>query len=101
MQAALHAVIYGLVQGVNFRYFVLRHTQALGLTGYVRNLFPERGMMADWENESVEVVAEGEREKLEQLLRQLEVGPRAARVKRVEVNWSEYSGAYSRFEVRF
>lgn len=91
-QATLHAVIYGFVQGVNFRYFVLRHARALELAGYVRNLLHER---------AVEVVAEGEKEKLEQLLRELEVGPRMARVTRVEVNWSEYSGAYSRFEVRF
>lgn len=91
-QATLHAVIYGFVQGVNFRYFVLRHARAMGLTGYVKNLLLEG---------AVEVVAEGEREKLEQLLRELEVGPRGAMVKRVEVNWSEYRGAYSRFEVRF
>jgi len=81
-----------LVQGVNFRAFVLRHARALGLTGYVRNLHREP---------AVEVVAEGERGDLERLLGELEVGPRGARVERVEVNWSEYSGAYSRFEVRF
>lgn len=89
-EATLHAVIYGMVQGVNFRIFVLRHARAMGLTGYVRNL--SRGRV-------VEVVAEGEREKLEQLLRQLEVGPRLAKVKRVEVNWSEYSGGYSQFRI--
>jgi len=50
---------------------------------------------------AVEVVAEGERPDLERLLRELEVGPRGARVERVDVNWREYSGAYSRFEVRF
>lgn len=80
-----------MVQGVNFRAFVLRHARALGLTGYVRNL----------REPAVEVVAEGERQALERLLRGLEVGPRGARVERVDVNWSEYSGAYSRFEVRF
>ena len=89
-RAALHAVIYGLVQGVNFRYFVLRRAQELGITGYVRNLPHER---------AVEVVAEGGREQLEQLLKQLEVGPRLAWVKRVEVDWLGYSGAYSQFHI--
>jgi acylphosphatase len=79
-----------MVQGVNFRIFVLRHARSMGLTGYVRNLSKGR---------VVEVVAEGEREKLEQLLKQLEVGPRLAKVKRVEVNWSEYSGGYSQFRI--
>ena len=91
-QACLHAVVHGLVQGVNFRYFVMRHATELGLTGYVRNVFLDG---------TVEVVAEGMRDKLEQLLRYLEAGPRAARVKRVDVDWSEYSGEFSRFEVRF
>lgn len=91
-EACLHAVVHGFVQGVNFRYFVLRHARALGLTGYVRNLLLEG---------AVEVLAEGEREDLERLLRKLEVGPRGAWVERVDVEWSEYRGAYSRFEVRF
>ncbi len=91
-QENLHAVVHGLVQGVNFRYFVMRHAVELGLTGYVRNVLL---------NGTVEVVAEGERDKLEQLLRYLEVGPRAARVKSVDVDWSGYSGEFSRFDVRF
>jgi acylphosphatase len=88
--AALHAVIYGMVQAVNFRTFVLRNAKALGLTGYVRNISRDH---------TVEVVAEGEREKLEQLLGQLEEGPRFAAVKRVEAGWSEYSGTYRNFRI--
>ena len=91
-EACLHALVYGVVQGVNFRSFVLRHARDLGLTGYVRNVYPE---------EVVEVEAEGRRERLERLLRYLEEGPRGAWVERVDANWSEYSGAYSRFELRF
>ena len=90
--ACLHAVVHGVVQGVNFRTFVLRHARDLGLSGYVRNLYP---------GGTVEDEAEGRREQLEQLLSLLEEGPRGALVERVEANWSEYSGAYSRFELRF
>ena len=89
-RAALHAVIQGMVQAVNFRIFVQRNAKALGLTGYVRNISRDH---------TVEVVAEGEREKLEQLLGQLEEGPRFASVKRVEVDWSEYSGTYRKFRI--
>ncbi|NOQ43654.1 MAG: acylphosphatase [Dehalococcoidia bacterium] len=88
--AALHVMVYGMVQAVNFRTFVLRNAKALGLTGYVRNISREH---------AVEVVAEGDREKLEQLLGQVEVGPRFASVKRVEVDWSEYSGTYRNFRI--
>ena len=34
----LNAIVYGRVQGVGFRFFVLRQALALGLTGGVRNL---------------------------------------------------------------
>ncbi|MFW6125587.1 MAG: acylphosphatase [Chloroflexota bacterium] len=88
----LHAVVHGLVQGVNFRSFVLRHARALGLTGYVRNV------LADG---TVEVVAEGERDRLEQLLGYLQTGPRAARVTGVDADWSDYTGEFSGFDVRF
>ncbi|MDY6907858.1 MAG: acylphosphatase [Chloroflexota bacterium] len=91
-QATLHATIYGVVQGVNFRAFTARHARELGLTGYVRNLLLER---------AVEVVAEGDRDSLLRLLRLLEEGPRGAWVERVDVEWSGYKRAYSRFEVAY
>lgn len=91
-RAALTAVVHGLVQGVNFRHFVMRHAMELGLTGYVRNVLLDG---------TVEVVAEGDGEGLEELLRHMRVGPRAARVDRVDASWSDYTGGFSRFEVRF
>jgi acylphosphatase len=72
-----HARLYlveGRVQGVGFRYFVEEVARGLGLKGYVRNLADGR----------VEVYAMGERAVLARLRTQLEVGPRASRVERVE-----------------
>jgi acylphosphatase len=48
---------------------------------------------------SVEVVAEGQRERLELLLAHLREGPRGAQVDSVEVQWEEASGQYSQFRV--
>ena len=90
--AAVQAVVYGYVQGVLFRAFVSRRARELGLTGYVRNL--PRG-------EAVEVNAEGERKQLEKLIDHLRVGPPAAKVERVVVNWAEYTGSYSSFDIRY
>ena len=77
------------MQGVGFRYFVQRRAQQLGLDGWVRNN----------DDGTVELVAEGEREKLDQLRRALDEGPRLARVHRVETRWSEGTGGLGSFEL--
>ena len=90
--ASVHAIVYGRVQGVFFRDFVSRWAEELGLTGYVRNLR---------DREAVEVQAEGERRRLEKLIDYLEIGPPGARVEKVVTDWSEYSGSYPGFSIRF
>ena len=89
--ASFEATVYGRVQGVFFRAFVQEHAERLGLTGYVRNLW----------GEGVEVRAEGGRARLEELLQHLRVGPRGARVERVEVGWVKYTGDFRAFEIRY
>jgi len=90
--ASVQAMVYGYVQGVFFRAFVSRQATELGLTGYVRNL-PD--------GEVVEVNAEGERKQLEKLIGYLKVGPPAAKVEKVVTKWSEFTGGYSRFGIRY
>ncbi len=90
--ASVQAMVYGRVQGVFFRAFTLRQARELGLTGYTRNL-PD--------GKAVEVQAEGERNKLERLIDHLKVGPSAAKVEKVVTNWSEYTGSYTGFSIRY
>jgi len=86
----LHAIVHGRVQGVSFRYYTLLRAQELGLVGWVRNL-PDR---------TVEVLAEGPRPALDQLVSFLWSGPPAARVTDVQVTWHAPSGQFERFEIR-
>jgi acylphosphatase len=67
-------LVYGMVQGVGFRWFVARHARGLGLAGYARNL-PDG---------SVEVVVHGREDSLPELERLLQAGPANAHVDRVE-----------------
>ncbi|QBX80480.1 acylphosphatase [Citrobacter tructae] len=68
------AWVYGRVQGVGFRYTTQHEAQRLGLTGYTKNM----------NDGSVEIVACGESEQVEQLMKWLKAGgPRSARVDRV------------------
>ena len=89
-EVGLHAVVNGRVQGVSFRYFVVRRARSLALKGYVHNL-PK--------GHSVEVVAEGSRESLEELLRHLNQGPAGSVVQQVDASWTECTGAYQDFRV--
>ena len=90
--ASVRVIVYGYVQGVFFRDFTSRRARELGLTGYVRNL-PGR--------DAVEVQAEGEKNKLEELIGYLKVGPPAAKVEKVVTDWSEYTGTYSSFNIKY
>ena len=88
--ARLHARVYGMVQGVGFRAYTLRQAQRLGLTGWVRNRL----------DGSVEVVAEGPKGALEDLLRRLHQGPPSAGVREVQAQWESPTGEFSHFTVR-
>lgn len=85
----LHAVVQGRVQGVGFRIFVYEQANALGLTGWVRNLG----------DGSVEVLAEGTPARLAGLLERLRKGPRGALVTHVAEEWDSAKGEYNSFEV--
>jgi len=67
-------IVSGRVQGVGFRYFVLREAQALGLAGWVRNLPDGR----------VEAFIEGLPAQLEHIETLLGEGPSLSRVEAVE-----------------
>jgi len=86
----LHAIVEGHVQGVGFRYFVEESATAFGLTGWVRNR---------WDG-SVEVLVEGERSSVEELLILLHQGPRSARVLEIKEDWQAATGEFSRFNIR-
>lgn len=86
-QARVHLLISGLVQMVGFRFFVEKKARQYGLSGYTRNLSDDR----------VEVEAEGEKGMLEELIKDCRVGPPAARVTGVKVEWKPYQAEFTRF----
>lgn len=82
--------VHGVVQGVGFRFFCQRNARQLNLKGYVKNL-PDG---------TVELVAEGEKESLEQFLKLLQRGPALARVDKVEVSWDNvHTKAFEDFHI--
>lgn len=88
--ARLHANIQGRVQGVGFRAFVVDRALTLGVKGWTRNR---------WDG-SVEVMAEGERKALDQLLVSLRRGPTMSNVLQLDLEWSSPTGEFKSFYVR-
>lgn len=91
MMKRLEAVVYGRVQGVNFRYYTQREAQRQNLTGWVANQH----------DGSVRLVAEGPDAGLQKLLLFLHQGPPAARVDRVDEMWRPATGEFTQFQVRW
>jgi len=77
MDSSVHIIVEGLVQGVGYRWYAARRAQALGVRGFVRNLF----------DGTVEVHASGDRSLLEELIRDLKIGPRSAQVRDMKIEW--------------
>ncbi|MEM0020711.1 MAG: acylphosphatase [Fervidicoccaceae archaeon] len=89
-KARVHIRVYGRVQGVFFRAFVKSHADRLGITGWVKNV----------EDGSVEIVAEGEEDKLKELIGEVRRGPPLAFVEKIEVDWEDYRGEFHDFQIK-
>jgi acylphosphatase len=87
--ARAHVFISGEVQGVYFRDYTRRKAQALGLTGWVRNLWDGR----------VEAVFAGEAKAVQQAVNWCYVGSPYAQVESVEVSYEEPTGEFDGFHI--
>jgi acylphosphatase len=83
-------IVTGDVQGVGFRYFIARIANNLELNGYAKNLY----------GGDVEIVAEGRKEFLEELVQKARQGPSYASVDSIRVEWLDFANKYSNFEIR-
>ena len=75
----IHLIVAGRVQGVFFRDNTRKKAIELGLNGYAKNL-PDG---------TVEIVAEGNEDKLKELLEFIKKGPGIAKVENVKIKHKE------------
>jgi acylphosphatase len=85
----VHLIIDGRVQGVYFRASAWEQAIQLGVKGWVRN-------RADG---SVELLAEGERRKIEDLVSWCHHGPPGAHVHHVGLEWQEFQNEFREFRI--
>jgi acylphosphatase len=91
MEVRAEIIVNGLVQGVGYRYFVVREAQKLGLKGFTQNLYTGE----------VLTVVEGAKAIVEEMIKKLKVGPIHAAVKTCKVDWQEPKNEFTDFEVKF
>ena len=81
--------ISGQVQGVFFRRSAKLEAEKLGIAGWAKNL----------DNGSVGVMAEGERQKVDEFIKWCESGPPFAKVEKVEVEEQKGLEGFSDFSI--
>ncbi|GGH96512.1 acylphosphatase [Arthrobacter liuii] len=85
----LDARVFGMVQGVGFRYWTMGKAEELRLSGQVKNL----------DDGSVSVIAEGPEPQIRDLLDWLNSNRTPGRVERVDASMSEAGGSFRGFRV--
>lgn len=82
-------IIQGSVQGVFFKQFIKEKAELLKLTGFTRNM----------PNGSVEVIVEGEGDKIKTFGKILKEGPEHASVRSAQFEEKKWSGEYKEFKI--
>ena len=86
----VHAWVQGRVQAVGFRAFVQQNALQIGVTGWVRNVGYD----------TVEAIAEGNKEQIDRFLQMVNRGPLGSRVDKSRKEWEQVTGEFEAFRVK-
>lgn len=86
----VHLVVKGRVQGVFYRTNTKKKADELMLCGYAKNL----------SDGNVEVVAQGPKPKVDELVEYCMHGPDAAYVEDIDIEYSDAEEEFEKFEIR-
>jgi acylphosphatase len=86
----VHIWVKGRVQAVGFRAFVEYNALQIGVLGWVRNLG----------RKTVETVAEGSREQIDQFIEMVKTGPPVSRVDEARIEYESPTGRLDGFNVK-
>ena len=89
--ARVHGIVHGRVQGVAFRANTQHQARRLGLRGWVRNCH----------DGTVEFVAEGEQNRVQQLVTWCQHGPPGSRVTHIDLDWEAPGENLEGFDIRY
>jgi acylphosphatase len=87
----IHVIVSGRVQGVFFRHNTNKTANKLGIKGFVRNL----------DDGCVEVVAEGTKDKLKELIKFCRLGPTNSSVEDVKIEYKDATDEFNTFSIKY
>lgn len=87
----LHAIVHGRVQGVCFREYTRKQALRLEIKGTVKNL----------KDGTVEIYAQGSKECLKMLLKNVKIGPSLGFVDKIDVEYSQMQKPLKDFQIIF
>ncbi|MGB9749479.1 MAG: acylphosphatase [Caldisericia bacterium] len=90
MKKRLEAKVFGIVQGVGFRFFIHYYAKKYNINGYVKNDF----------DGTVSFVGEGEEDDLKRILDHLKQGPTGAEVREVKFEWKDFKDEFKNFNIK-
>lgn len=90
-RARVQITVHGKVQGVFFRDYAKQQADKLGITGWVKNT----------NENTVEIVAEGEKMKLREFIIECQKGSPLAKVEKSDYKWQEYTGKFKEFYINY
>lgn len=90
MPTEIHIIVRGRVQGVGYRFAAQRAARTIGVGGFVRNL----------PNGDVEILAQGDDERIQRMIDWARRGPPMARVEKIETETRERSELFQDFVIR-
>ncbi|MEA3293075.1 MAG: acylphosphatase [Patescibacteria group bacterium] len=86
-----YILVSGRVQGVFFRKYIRKKAGIIGVNGFVKNL----------PNKKVECVFEGQRDRVEKMLKWVKKGSFFARVDNIEIKYEKFKHKFKNFEIRY
>ena len=90
-KARARVIVGGKVQGVFFRYSTQEMANRLRVFGWVKNR---------WDGK-VEAVFEGERDRVEEMIKWCHKGPPGSHVQGVDIHWEDYLGEFDQFSITY
>ncbi len=88
-ETRVHLQIFGVVQGVGFRFWAQKTALELGLTGWVKNR----------DDGGVEAIIEGSEESVQAMLDAARHGPKHSRVENIKIEYQDFSGEFNDFRI--